>query len=116
MFVDGADVQEAGGRAGVSAQCCCSHGIRGAVTAALLEREEGKGREGRKEGAQEGGGGERETWLGLSGTVNSDNMRAYVTLHRRGMRAWIPEVKRPHRLEPGEANWGLSHFYFVIFN
>lgn len=55
MFVDGADVQEAGGRAGVSAQCCCSHGIRGAVTAALLEREEGKGREGRKEGRSAGG-------------------------------------------------------------
>lgn len=108
MFVDGAGVQEAGCRAGVSAQsccCCCSHGIRGATTAALWS--ERKGRVG-KEGAQEGGGGERETWLGLSGTANSDNMRACVTLHRRGVRAWIPEVKRPHRLEPREANLGAS--------
>lgn len=104
VFDGGAGAQEAGCRAGVSAQwwcccycfcCCCLHGIREAVTAALLRGERRQG--GRKRGSRIGGWRCWEGGLvGLSSTANSDNMWAYVTLHRRGMRAWIAEVKRPH--------------------
>lgn len=97
----GAGAQEAGCRA----EC-----VRSVLLLLLLARHPrsdvccavvGRAKEEREEGELGMG-----AVVGLTGAANSDNMRACVTLHPRGVRAWIPEVKRPDGGERGATTWG----------